>query len=150
MGKVGNFDDIIGFFSDKYIAYVVSDIEISSNGGRKYKYDKKTIYGSLQTNGRKRTFNQDSSNTLEHTYTLYCNSKYILNEEDYVIDKNGNALIITGLDPWEDEGDYRKYDLTRTKYTEKRLLSLFKGDIEDETFIETLSKFEPDEEIKLH
>lgn len=151
MGSVGNFDDIIGFFSNKYIAYIVSDIEITPNGGRRYKYEKKTLWGSLQTNGRRRTFNKDGSNEIEHTYTLYCNSKYILNEEDYIIDKNGNALIVTGLDPWEDEGDYRKYDLTRTKYSEKRLLTLFKGDNEDESYVDTVS--EPEdviEEVELH
>ncbi len=128
MGTVGNFDDIIEEFSEDYKAYIVTDIEAKEDGTRKYTYKEVTVHGSLQTEGRTRVFNKSGGNTIEHKYALYTNDRNMLNEGDYVIDRNSNALIITGLDPWEVEGDYRKYSLTRTKYSEKRLLDMFVGE----------------------
>lgn len=128
MGTVGNFDDIIEEFSADYPAYIVINIVAKDDGTRQYSYREVTVHGSLQTEGRTRVFNKSGANTVEHKYALYSNDRNMLNEGDYVIDRNGNALIITGLDPWEVEGDYRKYSLTRTKYTEKRLLDMFLGE----------------------
>ena len=128
MGTVGNFDDIIEEFSADYKAYIVINSEPNEDGTRKYTYKYVTVRGSLQTEGRTRVFNKSGANVIEHKYSLYTNDRNMLNEGDYVIDRNSNVLIITGLDPWEVEGDYRKYSLTRTKYTEKRLLDMFAGD----------------------
>ena len=129
MGTVGNFDDIIEEFSEDYTAYIVINIDPREDGTREYSYKEVTMRGSLQTEGRSRVFNKAGANTIEHRFALYTNDRNMLNEGDYVIDRNGNALIITGLDPWEVEGDYRKYTLVRTKYTEKRLLDMFTGDL---------------------
>lgn len=143
MGTVGNFDDIIEEFSEDYKAYIVTNIDTREDGTRKYTYREVTMSGSLQTEGRVRVFNKSGANTIEHKYALYTNDRNMLNENDYVIDRNGNALIITGLDPWEVEGDYRKYSLTRTKYTEKRLLDMFEGDIQQpETIPELVEELE--------
>lgn len=133
MGTVGNFDDIIAEFSEPkgYKAYIIIDKTPKEDGTREYTYKKVTIHGSLQTNGRTYTFNKGGANTVEHKWVLFTNDKNMLNDGDYVIDKKGNVLIITGLDPWEDEGDYRAYNLTRTKYSEGRLLDMFKGEAPD-------------------
>lgn len=130
MGTVGNFDDIIAEFSDPkgYKAYIVIDKTPKEDGTREYTYKKVTVHGSLQTNGRVHNFNKAGANVIEHKYTLFTNDRNMLNEGDYVIDKFGNALIVKGLDPWEDEGDYRAYSLVRTKYSEARLLNMFKGE----------------------
>lgn len=131
MGTVGNFDDIIAEFSEDYKAYIVINKTPQEDGTRKYDYREVTMRGSLQTEGRSRVFNKSGANVIEHKFALYTNDKNMLNEGDYVIDRNGNVLIITGLDPWEVEGDYRKYSLTKTKYSEKRLLDMFSGEITD-------------------
>lgn len=127
MGTVGNFDDIIAEFSKEYTAYIVVDVRPKEDGTRLYTYKEVKIWGSLQTEGRTRIIEKSGPSRVEHRYALYSNDKNMLNEGDYVIDKYNNALIITGLDPWEEEGDYRKYSLTRTKYSEKRLLDMFVG-----------------------
>lgn len=129
MGTVGNFDDIIAEFSGDYKAYIVINIAPRLDGTREYTYKEITISGSLQTEGRSRVFNKSGANIIEHRFALYTNDRNMLNEGDYVIDRNGNALIITGLDPWEVEGDYRKYSLVKTKYSERRLLDMFEGEL---------------------
>lgn len=128
MGTVGNFDDIIAEFSEDYKAYIVVNKIPRDDGTREYVYREVTMTGSLQTEGRSRVFTKSGANIIEHKFALYTNDRNMLNEGDYVIDRNGNALVITGLDPWEVEGDYRKYSLTKTKYSEKRLLDMFKGE----------------------
>lgn len=131
MGTVGNFDDIIEEFSEDYKAFIVINKVPKEDGTRKYTYKEVTIRGSLQTEGRSRVFNKSGANVIEHKFALYTNDRNMLNDGDYVIDRNGNALIITGLDPWEVEGDYRKYSLTKTKYSEQRLLDMFEGEPEE-------------------
>lgn len=128
MGTVGNFDDIIEEFSADYTAYIIINIAVNEDGTRNFTYKEVTMRGSLQTEGRTRVFNKSGANVIEHRYSLYTNDDNMLNDGDYVIDRNGNALIITGLEPWEVEGDYRKYSLVKTKYSEKRLLDIFNGD----------------------
>lgn len=128
MGTVGNFDDIIEEFSADYTAYIIINITANEDGTRNFTYKEVTMRGSLQTEGRTRVFNKSGANVIEHRYSLYTNDDNMLNDGDYVIDRNGNALIITGLEPWEVEGDYRKYSLVKTKYSEKRLLDIFNGD----------------------
>ncbi len=142
MGTVGNFDDIIEEFSEDYKAYIVVNITPRDDGTREYTYKEVTMRGSLQTEGRSRVFTKAGANIIEHKFALYTNDRNMLNEGDYVIDRNGNALIITGLDPWEVEGDYRKYALTKTRYSEKRLLDMFKGDIEPEPDTELAEELE--------
>lgn len=132
MGTVGNFDDIIGEFSDDYTAYIVTDIDPNEDGTRKHTYKQVTIWGSLQPDPRVRVLNKGGANVIEHRWSLWATKDFILNDGDYVIDKTGNALIIKELEPWEDEGDYRKYSLAKTKYSEKRLLDMFVGDIPNE------------------
>jgi hypothetical protein len=129
MGTVGNFDDIIKEFSDDYCAYIVQSWENTEEGGRKNCYKKVKVSGSLQTSGRKKVLKSDGSSSIEQGYELYANKKYILNEGDYLKDKKGNMLIVDSLDPWETQGDYRKYSLLRTSLTEKRILDEFIGDI---------------------
>lgn len=138
MGTVGNFDDIIAEFSKEYKAYIVTNITPRDDGSRQYTYKEVKIEGSLQPDGRVRIMTKSGANIIEHKWSLWATDKYILNDGDYVIDKTGNVLIITGLDPWEDEGDFRKYSLTKTKYSEKRLLDMFKGDIPNEEVDEEL------------
>ena len=130
MGTVGNFDDIIEEFSDDYKAYIVIDKTPKPDSTRQYTYKEVTVRGSLQTEGRTKVFNKSGANVIEHKFAFYANKENILNDGDYIIDRNGNVLVITGLDPWEVEGDYRKYSLTRTKYSEQRLLDMFKGEPE--------------------
>jgi hypothetical protein len=129
MGTVGNFDDIIKEFSRPYCAFVVESWENTESGGRKNCYKKVKVHGSLQTTGRKKVLNADGSSTIEQGYDFFANKRYILNEGDYLKDDNGNILIVDGLDPWETQGDYRKYSLLRTTMTEKRILDQFTGDI---------------------
>lgn len=129
MGRVGNFDDIINEFSATYTAYVVYNWTNNEKGGRDNCYKKVKITCSLQPGGRKKVISSDGASSIEQTWDLYANKKYILNEGDYVKDKMGNMLIVDGLDPWEDEGDYRKYSLLRTTMTERRVLDEFIGDI---------------------
>lgn len=129
MGQIGNFDDIIEEFSDKYCAYIVQSWENNEDGGRDNCYKKKKVNGSLQTGGRRKVVKSDGASSIEHTWNFYATKKYILNEGDYIKDKNGNILVVTELDPWESEGDYRKYTLIRTTMTEKRILDQFTGDI---------------------
>lgn len=142
MGTVGNFDDIIAEFSEDYRAYIIINITPNEDGTRNFTYKEVTVTGSLQTEGRTRVFTKSGANIIEHRYALYTNDRNMLNDGDYVIDRNGNALIITGLEPWEVEGDYRKYSLTKTKYSEKRLLDMFAGEPEakedNEALIEEL------------
>ena len=142
MGTVGNFDDIIEEFSEDYRAYIVVNFTPREDGTREYTYKEVTMRGSLQTEGRIRVFTKSGANRIEHKFALYTNDRNMLNEGDYVIDMNGNALIIIGLDPWENEGDYRKYSLTKTRYSEKRLLDMFKGDIEPEPDTELAEELE--------
>ena len=129
MGQIGNFDDIIEEFSAKHCAYIVQSWENTEEGGRKNCYKKKKIDGSLQTAGRKKITSKDGSSSIEHSWSFYATKKYILNEGDYIKDDNGNMLIVVELDPWETEGDYRKYTLIRTTHTEKRILDEFTGDV---------------------
>lgn len=126
---VGNFDDIISQFSRRYCAFVVYDYEETEEGGRKNCYKKVWLHGSLQSEGRKKVLNADGSSKIENSYVLFANKKYILNEGDYVKDANGNMLIVESLEPWEQEGGYRKYSLLRTTATEKRVLDQFTGDV---------------------
>lgn len=142
MGSVGNFDDIIAEFSKKYCAYVVVDWKMTEDGGRKNFYKKVDVWGSLQPGGRRKILKSDGSSVIENTYDFYANKKYILNEDDYIEDKKGNILIINSLDPWENEGDYRKYSLLRTTRTETRDLVEFLGETNPEENIpnEELSK----------
>jgi len=129
MGRVGNFDDIISEFSEKYTAYVVQSWENTEEGGRKNCYKKVKVSGSLQSTGRKKVLKSDGASVIENGYDFFANKKYILNEGDYIKDNNGNMLIVEGLEPWQDEGDYRKYTLIRTTMTERRVLDQFIGDI---------------------
>ena len=129
MGSIGNFDDIISEFSKWHTGYVVADWENTDDGGRKNTYKKVRIWGSLQPGGRKKIIKSDGASVIENTYDFYASSKYILNEGDYIKDKNGNILIVESLDPWEEEGDYRKYSLLRTTMTEARVLDEFIGDV---------------------
>ena len=129
MGRIGNFDDIIKQFSAKYCAYVVQSWENTDTGGRKNCYKKVKVEGSLQSTGRKKILKPDGSSSIENSYDLYANKRYILNEGDYIKDNNGNMLIVDGLEPWQDEGDYRKYTLIRTSMTENRVLDQYVGDI---------------------
>ena len=129
MGRVGNFDDIISEFAKWHTAYVVADWENTPDGGRKNTYKKVRVWGTLQSGGRKKIIKSNGASVIENTYDFYASSKYILNEGDYIKDKNGNILIIDGLDPWEEEGDFRKYSLLRTTMTEARVLDEFIGDV---------------------
>lgn len=129
MGRVGNFDDIINQFSKQYCAYVVESWENTDSGGRKNCYKKVKVKGSLQSTGRKKVIKADGASTIENGYDFYANKRYLLNEGDYLKDDMGNMLIVEGLDPWQDEGDYRKYTLLRTTMTERRVLDQFIGDI---------------------
>jgi hypothetical protein len=129
MGRVGNFDDIIKEFSLDYVAYVVQSWENTEDGGRKNCYKKVKVSGSLQSTGRKKVIKSDGASTIENGYDFFANRKYLLNEGDYIKDKSGNMLIVDGLDPWQDEGDYRKYTLIRTTMTERRVLDQFLGDV---------------------
>jgi hypothetical protein len=129
MGRIGNFDDILNEFSKWHNAYVVANWENTPEGGRKNTYKKVKVWGSLQPGGRRKVIKSDGASSIENTYDLYASEKYILNEGDYIVDKNGNILIVTGLDPWEEEGSYRKYTLIRTTATEARILDEFIGDV---------------------
>jgi hypothetical protein len=128
------FDDVIQEFEKPYKAYKVIDKKINAAGEEKYIYKIKNVRLALQTNGRSYK-NSEKGAILEQAYIGYALAKYLLNEGDYILDKSGNVLVITGLDPWEEDGGYRKYDLIRTTMAERIKLESNKITEDDERVI---------------
>lgn len=81
------FYDAIELFAFDYDAYIITNKTINDMGEEVYTYEKQTVRGSLQTQGRRLEFSK-TGNTTSLEYKFYCKSLYRLNEGDFIYYKN--------------------------------------------------------------
>lgn len=114
------FYDIIEEFAFDYDLFVKSDRKMDEYHRYIYSYEKKTIRGSLQTQGL--TLNQKSTgNTTNTTFKFYCKSLYRINIDDFIFYK-GQRLHVNGVHEY-DEWGVREADLTAVELTAYRDLN---------------------------
>lgn len=77
------FYDAIELFAFDYDAYIITNKEVNDMGEEVYTYEKQTVRGSLQTQGRRLEFSM-TGNTTNLEYKFYCKSLYRLNEGDFI------------------------------------------------------------------
>lgn len=81
------FYDAIEQFAFDYDIYVVESEDIDDDGNQVHTYSKKTIRGSLQTQGLNRRQSK-RGNTDEIRYDFYCKSLYRIDVGDFINYKN--------------------------------------------------------------
>lgn len=81
------FYDAIEEFAFDYDIYVQTSETTDEYFKKKYSYEKKTIRGSLQTQGL--SLNQSKTgNTMTNEYNFYCKSLYRIDIGDFIFYKN--------------------------------------------------------------
>ena len=81
------FYDAIEEFAFDYDIYVQVDETTDEYYRKKYIFEKKTIRGSLQTQGLSLNLSKDG-NTMTNEYDFYCKSLYRINIGDFIFYKN--------------------------------------------------------------
>lgn len=96
------FYDAIEEFAFNYDWYVEAGVTINDLGRRITRFDKKTIRGSLQSQGTslQQSFN---GNTENMSYKFYCKSLYRISKGDFVHYKN-RWLMVVGVDDFDEWG----------------------------------------------
>ena len=87
------FFDAIEEFAFDYDAYIVTDKDNDEYGRITFTYEKQTIRGSLQSQGKK-VIRDKSGNTEEMIYEFYCKSLYRIDRDDVIFYKNRYLLVI--------------------------------------------------------
>ena len=111
------FFDAIEEFSFDYDAYIVTDTNNDEYGRITFTYEKQTIRGSLQSQG-KRVIRDKAGNTEEMIYRFYCKSLYRINNGDFIFYKN-RYLLVTNTDDY-DEWGVRSAELKMVQLTDYR------------------------------
>lgn len=112
------FYDAIELFTFEYDWYVQIDKSIDDYGNVSYKYDKRSILGSFQSEGLRVNFSK-SGNTHLKTYNFYCKSLYRINEGDFIV-YNNNFYRVDGITNDYDEYGVRGATLTMVQLTQYR------------------------------
>ena len=81
------FYDAIEEFAFDYDIYVQVDETTDEYYRKKYIFEKRTIRGSLQTQGLSLNLSKDG-NTMTNEYDFYCKSLYRINIGDFIFYKN--------------------------------------------------------------
>lgn len=81
------FYDAIEEFAFDYDIYVQVDETTDEYYRKKYVFEKRTIRGSLQTQGLSLNLSKDG-NTMTNEYDFYCKSLYRINIGDFIFYKN--------------------------------------------------------------
>lgn len=81
------FYDAIEEFAFDYDIYVQVDETTDEYYRKKYIFEKRTIRGSLQTQGLSLNLSKDG-NTITNEYDFYCKSLYRINIGDFIFYKN--------------------------------------------------------------
>lgn len=106
------FNDAIEEFAFDYDWYVQSDKTQDEYYRIKYTFEKRTIRGSLQTQGLSLAQSK-SGNTTSNKYKFYCKSLYRIKDGDFIYYK-GNWLHVDGYHEY-DEWGVRECDLTNVE-----------------------------------
>lgn len=119
------FNDAIELFAFDYDIFVVTGEEKDEYGYIRHTFEKKTIRGSLQSQGMK-LVQRKEGNTYEMKYEFYCRSLYRINIGDFILykdkwlhvddahdfDEHGVrwvALTMVELTAYKDLEEYVKY-----------------------------------------
>lgn len=96
------FFPAIDIFSFPYDIYIRTGITIDALGNRHDTLAKKTIYGSIQSQGKRRE-QSTSGNTWVNEYKFYCKSLYRIDVNDYIHYKK-KWLIVNDVQDYDEYG----------------------------------------------
>ena len=114
------FYDAIEEFSFDYVIFIASKKELDARGRRIISYDKQTIRGSLQSQGK--IFEQSKAgNMTTMRYDFYCKSLYRIDIDDVIYYK-GNFLMCDSVHDYDEYG-VRSATLRLVKLTAYRDLA---------------------------
>lgn len=96
------FYDAIEQFAFDYSLYVVTNKTLNDAGNTQYSYNKQTIRGSLQSNGKVWSQSKDG-NVNQRGYDFYCKSLYRIDVED-VLEYKGNFFVVDSVHDYDEYG----------------------------------------------
>lgn len=96
------FYDAIEEFSFDFDIYINTGKTVNDYGKRVLTYEKQTIRGSLQSNGKQINRSKDGTTTT-HSYNFYCKSLYRIDINDIIAYKN-NYYIVGSVQDYDEYG----------------------------------------------
>lgn len=126
------FYDALAMFSFPFDWYIEKDVFTDEYGYRRKKYEKATIIGSLQSQGKQLT-QSTRGNTYSWRYDFYCKSLYRIDVGDFIVYKH-KLLHVDGVRDY-DEWGVRSCTMTMVSLTAYKDLSEYIKYLTGETAI---------------